>query len=154
MHSLFRSAVFMAFYLLNRSDAKQWFLLVFLCWLLAAFNCLLADSFMRMGSVSLKKVTFMLLSSWVPVNVLVMSIYPCSLQWWWWWYGVCNILQHYQNGGGLVKVWGGISISTDLYRLDSGTLTLRNWDEILGLTVRPYTSARWCTTVLDLKWWE
>lgn len=41
-------------------------------------------------------------------------------------------------------------MSTDLYRLGSGTLTaIRNWDEILGLTVRPtlvHGGVRQCST--------
>ncbi|KAI4874147.1 hypothetical protein NFI96_015663, partial [Prochilodus magdalenae] len=57
-------------------------------------------------------------------------------------YAACNIIQHDWFGGGLVMVWGGISLEgrTDLYRPDNGTLTaIRYQDEILGPLVRPYT---------------
>uniref|UniRef100_A0A8C4X2W4 Tc1-like transposase DDE domain-containing protein n=1 Tax=Erpetoichthys calabaricus TaxID=27687 RepID=A0A8C4X2W4_ERPCA len=59
-------------------------------------------------------------------------------------YAACNIIQYDWFGGGSVKVWGGISMegSTDLYRLDNGTLTaIRYRDEIFGPTVRPYAGA-------------
>ncbi|KAI4900310.1 hypothetical protein NFI96_007808 [Prochilodus magdalenae] len=59
-------------------------------------------------------------------------------------YAACNIIQHDWFGGGLVMVWGGISLEgrTDLYRLDNGTLTtIRHRDETLGPIVRPYAGA-------------
>ncbi|KAI4891562.1 hypothetical protein NFI96_008853, partial [Prochilodus magdalenae] len=59
-------------------------------------------------------------------------------------YAACNIIQHGWFGGGSLMVWGGISLegSTDLYRLDNGTLTaIRHLDEIVGLVVRPYAGA-------------
>ncbi len=59
-------------------------------------------------------------------------------------YAACNIIQHDRFGCGSVMVWGGISMEgrTDLYRLDSGTLTaIRYRDEILGPIVRPYAGA-------------
>ncbi|KAI4895597.1 hypothetical protein NFI96_008461, partial [Prochilodus magdalenae] len=59
-------------------------------------------------------------------------------------YAACNIIQHDRFGGGSVMVWGGISLEgrTDLYRLDSGTLTANRYqDEILGPVVRPYAGA-------------
>ncbi len=59
-------------------------------------------------------------------------------------YAACNIVQHDLFGGGSVMVWGGISMEgrTDLYRLDSGTLTaIRYRDDILGHIVRPYAGA-------------
>ncbi len=50
------------------------------------------------------------------------------------------LIQYDRFGGGLVMVWGGISMEgrTDLYRLDNG---IRYWDEILGPIVRPYAGA-------------
>ncbi|KAI4886029.1 hypothetical protein NFI96_024196, partial [Prochilodus magdalenae] len=59
-------------------------------------------------------------------------------------YAACNIIQHDWFGGGSVMVWGGISLegSTDLYRLDNGTLTaIRYQDKILGPVVRPSAGA-------------
>ncbi|KAI4898896.1 hypothetical protein NFI96_004812 [Prochilodus magdalenae] len=59
-------------------------------------------------------------------------------------YAACNIVQHDRFGGGSVMAWGGISLEgrTDLYRLDTGTLTaIRYRDEILGPGVRPYAGA-------------
>ncbi|KAI4883132.1 hypothetical protein NFI96_032712 [Prochilodus magdalenae] len=59
-------------------------------------------------------------------------------------YAACNIIQHDWFSGGSVKVWGGISLEgrTDLYRLDSCTLTaVRYRYEILGPGVRPYAGA-------------
>ncbi|KAI4904717.1 hypothetical protein NFI96_023993 [Prochilodus magdalenae] len=56
-------------------------------------------------------------------------------------YAACNITQHDWFGGASVMVWGGISLEgrTDLYRLDTDTLTAIGYqDEILGPLVRPY----------------
>lgn len=45
-------------------------------------------------------------------------------------------------GGGLVMVWGGISLEGHTDRQDNGTLTaIRYRDEILGPPVRPYVGA-------------
>ncbi|KAI4880116.1 hypothetical protein NFI96_005091 [Prochilodus magdalenae] len=59
-------------------------------------------------------------------------------------YAACNIIQHDWFGGGSVMVWGGISLEgrTDLYRIDTGTLTaIRYQDGILGPVVGPYAGA-------------